>query len=215
MKKYVAASLLSADLLKLDDELKKVVESGSDMLHFDVMDGIFVNNISFGFPMLEAVKKSVDICLDVHLMITSPLKYAERFANDGADIITFHIESDDAPDAVIEAIKKSGAKVGLALKPGTPFEKAVPYLDKIDMLLIMTVEPGFGGQSYIEAMTAKIAEAKKYITDNNLNVSIQVDGGINDKTAAVAAEAGAEIFVAGNYLFKAESMKDAVEKLRD
>lgn len=214
MKKYVSVSILSADLLKLKDEIKKVMQSGADMLHFDVMDGNFVDNISFGFPMLEAVKKTTDICLDVHLMITSPLKYISRFAKEGADIITFHIESNDAPDAVIKAIRDCDVKVGMSLRPGTPFEEAVPYLDKIDMLLIMTVEPGFGGQSYIEAMTEKISQARKYISENNLNVSIQVDGGINDKTAAIAAEAGAEIFVAGNYLFKAESMKEAVEKLR-
>lgn len=214
MKNYVSASILSADLLNLKEEIKKVEESGSDMLHFDVMDGIFVNNISFGFPVLEAVKKYTDICLDVHLMIASPLKYAERFAKAGADIITFHLESDGNPEKVIAAIKNSGVKAGLSIKPGTPFEKAVPYLDKIDILLIMTVEPGFGGQSYITEMTDKIRQAKKYICENKLDVTIQVDGGINDKTAAEAAGAGADILVAGNYLFKAESMKEAVDRIR-
>lgn len=214
MKNFVSASILSADLLNLQEEIKKVEESGSDMLHFDVMDGIFVNNISFGFPVLEAVRKYTELCLDVHLMIAAPLKYAERFAKAGADIITFHIESSDDPEKVINVIKNSGVKAGLSLKPNTPFEKAIPFLDKIDMLLIMTVEPGFGGQSYITEMTGKIRQAKKYISENKLNVTIQVDGGINDVTASDASNAGADILVAGNYLFKAESMKDAVDKIR-
>ncbi len=213
MKKLVSASILSADLLCLNDEVKKVEQSGADMLHFDVMDGIFVNNISFGFPVLDAVSKCTDICLDVHLMIASPLKYAERFIKAGADILTFHLESDDQPLDVINSIKKHDVKIGLSIKPATEFEKAIPFLDKIDMLLIMTVEPGFGGQSYIEAMTDKISKAKKYITDNNLNVTIQVDGGINEQTAKIAADAGADILVAGNYLFKADSMAEAVEKI--
>lgn len=214
MKNFVSASILSADLLNLQEEIKKVEESGSDMLHFDVMDGIFVNNISFGFPVLEAVRKYTELCLDVHLMIAAPLKYAERFAKAGANIITFHIESSDDPEKVINVIKNNGVKAGLSLKPNTPFEKAIPFLDKIDMLLIMTVEPGFGGQSYITEMTEKIRQAKKYISENKLNVTIQVDGGINDVTASDASNAGADILVAGNYLFKAESMKDAVDKIR-
>ncbi len=214
MKKYVSASVLSADLLKLESEIKKVEESGSDMLHFDVMDGIFVNNISFGFPVLEAVKKCTDICLDVHLMIETPLKYAERFANCGADIITFHLESHDNPSEVISTIKKCGVKAGLSLKPATPFESAVPYIKDIDLLLIMTVEPGFGGQSFMKDMTDKIKEAKKYISENNLDVLIQVDGGINSNTAAYAAESGADIFVAGNYLFKSDNMKEAVSSIK-
>lgn len=214
MKKYVSASILSADFLDLENEIKRVEESGSDMLHFDVMDGTFVKNISFGFPVLEAVKKRTDLCLDVHLMIASPLKYAARFAQAGADIITFHLECGDDTAKVIEEIKKSGAKAGLSLKPKTPFEKAIPYLDKIDMLLIMTVEPGFGGQAYITEMNRKIRQAKKYISENDLKIAIQVDGGINDVTSLQASEAGADIFVAGNYLFKSPSMKEAVEKIR-
>lgn len=214
MKKYVSASILSADFLNLKSEIKRVEESGSDMLHFDVMDGIFVNNISFGFPLLEAVKKSTKLCLDVHLMIAKPLKYAARFAAAGADIITFHLESNDDPEAVIAKIKKSGVKTGLSIKPGTPFENTIPYLDKIDMLLIMTVEPGFGGQSYITEMNEKIRLAKKYINENKLDTAIQVDGGINEITSVQASDAGANVLVAGNYLFKAPSMKEAVESIR-
>ncbi|MCM1227928.1 MAG: ribulose-phosphate 3-epimerase [Clostridium sp.] len=214
MKKYVSASILSADFLDLKNEIKRVEESGSDMLHFDVMDGIFVKNISFGFPVLEAVKKCTDLCLDVHLMISEPLKYAARFAAAGADIITFHLESNDDPEAVIAEIRKNGVKTGLSVKPGTPFENTIPYLDKIDMLLIMTVEPGFGGQSYITEMNEKIRLAKKYIDENKLNTAIQVDGGINEITSAQASEAGANVLVAGNYIFKAPSMKEAVENIR-
>lgn len=214
MKNLVSASILSADLLTLKEEVKKVEESGSDMLHFDVMDGIFVNNISFGFPILEAINKCTEMCLDVHLMISSPLKYSERFVMAGADIVTFHLESDDDAGEVIDAIKKSGAKVGISIKPRTDLKEVLPYLDKIDMLLIMTVEPGFGGQSYISEMTDKIEKTKKYISEHNLNVAIQVDGGINEQTAKIASAAGADILVAGNYLFKAENMKDAVEKIQ-
>lgn len=214
MKKIVSASILSADLLDLKNEVRKVVESGSDMLHFDVMDGEFVNNISFGFPMLEAVKKCTDIYLDVHLMISDPLKYIERFAKAGADIITFHLESKSNTEDTIKEIKKCGVLAGLSIKPGTDFEKAIPYLDKIDLLLIMTVEPGFGGQSYISEMTDKIKKAYGYIKEKNLDVKIQVDGGINEYTAKFASEAGADILVAGNYLFRSENMKNAVDSLR-
>lgn len=214
MNKIVSASILSADILDLKNEVRKVVKSGSDMLHFDVMDGVFVNNISFGFPMLEAVKKCTDICLDVHLMISDPLKYIERFAKAGADIITFHLESKSNTEETIEEIKKCGVLAGLSIKPGTDFEKAIPYLDKLDLLLIMTVEPGFGGQSYISEMTDKIKKAYRYIKEKTLDVKIQVDGGINEYTAKSASEAGADILVAGNYLFRSENMKNAVDSLK-
>lgn len=213
MKKLVSVSILSADFLILKEELDKVKESGADMIHFDVMDGIFVNNISFGFPVLKTVNRYSDMCLDVHLMINDPLKYIEQCAKDGADIITFHIESASNTDETINAIRKANVKVGLSIKPGTPFEDVIPYLDKIDMLLIMTVEPGFGGQSFIADTLEKISASKKYITEHNLNVKIQVDGGINAETADLAGNAGAEIMVAGSYLFKSKNMKDAVASL--
>ena len=214
MKNLVSASILSADLLDLKNEIGKVVESGSDMLHFDVMDGVFVNNISFGFPMLEAVKKCTDICLDVHLMISEPNKYLERFAKAGADIFTFHLESESSTEKAIETIKKCGIRAGLSIKPNTEFEKVIPFISNIDLLLIMTVEPGFGGQAYIDKMTDKIKKAYRYIKANNLDVKIQVDGGINQNTAKAASEAGADILVAGNYLFRSENMKKAVESIR-
>lgn len=213
MKKLVSVSILSADFLNLKEELDKVKDSGADMIHFDVMDGIFVNNISFGFPVLKAVDQYSDMCLDVHLMIADPLKYIGQCAANGADIITFHIESAGNTDEIINTIKKANAKAGLSIKPGTPFENVIPYLDKIDILLIMTVEPGFGGQSFITDTIKKISIAKKYITEHNLDVKIQVDGGINSETAALAGNAGADIMVAGSYIFKSKNLKYAVASL--
>ena len=213
MKKLVSVSILSADFLNLKEELDKVKDSGADMIHFDVMDGIFVNNISFGFPVLKAVDQYSDMCLDVHLMIADPLKYIGQCAANGADIITFHIESAGNTDDTIKAIKKVNAKVGLSIKPDTPFEDVIPYLDKIDLLLIMTVEPGFGGQSFITDTLKKIHTAKKYISEHNLDVKIQVDVGINAETAALAGNAGADIMVAGSYIFKSKNLQDAVASL--
>lgn len=213
MKKLVSVSILSADFLNLKEELDKVKDSGADMIHFDIMDGIFVNNISFGFPVLKAVDQYSDMCLDVHLMIADPLKYIGQCAANGADIITFHIESAGNTDEIINTIKKANAKAGLSIKPGTPFEDVIPYLDKIDLLLIMTVEPGFGGQSFITDTLKKIHTAKKYITEHNLDVKIQVDGGINSETAALAGNAGADIMVAGSYIFKSKNLKYAVASL--
>lgn len=213
MNNLVSVSILSSDFMNLFEDIKTIEKSGAHMLHFDVMDGVFVNNISFGFPILKTVNKNTDMHLDVHLMITDPLKYIKECQDGGADIITFHLESESDVDATIEAIKKTGAKIGLSVKPNTPFEAVKPYMDKIDMLLIMTVEPGFGGQSFIEEMLDKISAARNYINENNLSVDIQVDGGINAETAMLAAKAGANIMVAGSYLFKAESMADAVKLL--
>lgn len=215
LKNLVSVSILSSDFMNLSEDIKTIKKSGADMLHFDVMDGVFVNNISFGFPILQTVNKNTDMHLDVHLMITDPLRYIEECGRCGADTVTFHIESESDPQKTIEAIKKIGAKVGLSIKPNTPFEDIVPFMDKIDMLLIMTVEPGFGGQSFMENQLEKISAAREYINKNNLSVDIQVDGGINDKTAKLASKAGANIMVAGSYLFKSKNMKEAVTLLSD
>lgn len=215
LKNLVSVSILSSDFMNLSEDIKTIKKSGAQMLHFDVMDGVFVNNISFGFPILETVNKNTDMHLDVHLMITDPLRYIEECGRCGADTVTFHIESECDPQKTIEAIKKIGAKVGLSIKPNTPFEDIVPFMDKIDMLLIMTVEPGFGGQSFMENQLEKISAAREYINKNNLSVDIQVDGGINDKTAKLASKAGANIMVAGSYLFKSKNMKEAVTLLSD
>ncbi|MGN0621539.1 MAG: ribulose-phosphate 3-epimerase [Porcipelethomonas sp.] len=214
MNKIISASILSADLLNLGSELERIKKSGADMIHFDVMDGRFVRNISFGFPVLEAVEKFSDISLDVHLMIDRPDKYIDRFIEAGADIITIHLESSDNTYETLKMIKKSGIKAGLSIKPGTPFEAVKKYMEYIDMLLIMTVEPGFGGQKFMTDMLDKIKEARKYIDENDLPVTIQVDGGINAETSVMASEAGADILVAGNYLFKAKDMEKAVMAIR-
>lgn len=213
MKKSVSVSILSADFLELKNELDKIEKSNADMLHFDVMDGVFVPNISFGFPVLDTVNKYTDMHLDVHLMITDPLKYIDECVKFGADIITIHLESESDTEKALDKIKKSGVKAGLSVKPGTPFEDVIPFMDKIDMLLIMTVEPGFGGQSFMEDMLDKIAAAKKYISGNNLDVAIEVDGGINNKTGKLVSEAGADILVAGSYIFKHSDMNEAVSSL--
>lgn len=214
MNNIVSVSILSGDFMHLKNEIKKIEQSGADMLHFDVMDGVFVNNISFGFPILDVVNKNTDMHLDVHLMITDPLKYINECAKFGADTITFHVESQSDTLSTIEAIKKTGAKIGLSIKPKTSFDVVKPFLSKIDMLLIMTVEPGFGGQSFIKEMTNKTRTARSYINENNLNVDIQVDGGINAETAKLASDSGANIMVAGSYLFKSNNMTEAVKSLR-
>ncbi len=214
MSKIISASILSANLLNLGEELERIKNSGADMIHFDVMDGNFVSNISFGFPVLEAVRSFSDLCLDVHLMIDRPDKYVERFAEKGADIITIHEESPCDILDTLKRIKKSGVKAGLSLKPGTPFESAEKYMEYIDILLIMTVEPGFGGQKFMTDMNQKIKAARNYIDKRNLPVKIQVDGGINKETYVMAVDAGADILVAGNYLFKSGDMKEAVKAIR-
>lgn len=213
MKNYVSASVLSADMLSLGDEIKKLEKNGIEMLHFDVMDGIFVNNITFGLPVLERMKNKTDIVLDVHLMIADPLKYVKRFAESGADIISFHIESDSDTMATINAIRESGAKAALALKPATPAEEAYKYMPYLDMVLVMTVEPGFSGQKFMD-MSDKISKIRKYADENGYDVDIEVDGGINDVTAETVKKAGANVLVSGSYLFKAENMKETADRLR-
>lgn len=214
-KLYTCASVLSADMRNLEKVSKELEESGVDVLHFDVMDGVFVPNLSFGFPILEAVNNSTDLFLDVHLMITDPLKYISQTIKAGADLITFHIESSSDPYETIAAIRNGGAKVGIVLKPGTPYEEALPFMELVDVVLVMTVEPGFGGQSFMEDMLPKVTALRKYIDENNLPVHIQVDGGINDKTAALAVSAGAEMLVVGSYLFKEASISDRLTALKN
>ena len=214
MSVKISPSILSADFANMGVAVSQLADWGADWVHCDVMDGVFCPNITFGIPMIKAIRKYTDLPLDVHLMIQQPDKYIERFAAAGADIITIHYESDGDTLESLKKIKSAGIKSGLSVKPGTSFEEVKKYLKYTDMLLIMTVEPGFGGQKFMVEMLEKIRCAKSYIEENKLDISIQVDGGINSETSALSAEAGAEIFVAGNYLFKAENMKSAVESLR-
>ena len=212
VERQISASMLSADLLHLEDEVRRVEQSGADMLHFDVMDGVYVPNISFGLPILKAVRSAASLFLDVHLMIQNPGLYIRNFAESGADMITFHIETGGFPFRTIQAIRKEGKKAGIALNPGTPAQAVLPYLDAVDNILVMTVEPGFGGQSYMHDMNDKIRQVREMIGARP--VHLQVDGGINQETAREAAAAGADLLVAGSYLFSASDMKAAVQSLR-
>ena len=197
----LAPSILAADCAKLGEEIATVKENGAGYVHVDVMDGVFVPSLSFGIPVVSSIRKITDLKLDVHLMIIHPLAYIKNFAAAGADSITFHLESEDDPDLVIEAIRNAGCRVGISIKPGTPVERVYPYLDKVDMLLIMTVEPGFGGQPYIKSSSIRIATAKNYIRTEGLNVDIEVDGGMTEDVTRTAIELGANVIVAGSAIF--------------
>lgn len=213
---FVSASILSADLLNLESEIRKLEKAGVDMLHFDVMDGVFVNNITFGLPVLAQINKiaSPYMELDVHLMITDPLKYIREFDMAGADIITFHIESESDTMETIRAIQQTEAVAAIAIKPDTPAESVFPYIEYLSMVLVMTVEPGFGGQSFMD-MSEKIRKIRRYVDENGYELDIQVDGGIDDKTTKIVKTAGANVLVSGSYLFKAENMAEAVGKLKE
>lgn len=209
----VAPSLLSADFSKLGEEIRQLCKSGADMLHVDVMDGHFVPNLTIGPVVIKDIKKSSTVPLDVHLMMTNPLQYLQAFIDAGADRITLHIEMDDDIDDALDYLRQQGIKRGICLKPKTKAENLIPYLDKIDFVLIMTVEPGFGGQSFMTDQLKKISDVKKII--QNRPIDIEVDGGINDKTGALCVQNGADILVAGNYIFKASDIKDAILKLKN
>ena len=214
MKTLVSASILSADFGCLVNELSRAKASGCDLIHFDVMDGPFVPNISYGIPVLKSIKKYSALPMDVHLMISEPLKYIEGFANAGADIITFHVEADGDPSKTIDAIHARGLKAGISVKPNTPVSSVYPWLDKLDMILVMTVEPGFGGQGFIYDTLDKIKALREKLNSVGLTTDIEVDGGISDKTVDKVTEAGANVLVSGSYLFGAENMAENVLKLR-
>ena len=210
----IAPSILSADFTKLGQDIDSI--KTADYLHFDVMDGIFVPNISIGIPVLESVRKYTDMVLDVHLMITEPVKYVERFADAGADIVVFHLEA-DTPENIalaIEKVKAKGKKVGISIKPKTPAEELIPYMKDLDLALVMTVEPGFGGQKFMADMMPKVELLRKYIDDNDLDCELEVDGGVNPETAAVCRAAGANVLVAGSDVFKAADRAARIKSLR-
>ena len=209
MDMKISPSILASDYANLESELERI--ESSDLIHVDVMDGHFVPNISIGAPVTAAIKKVCSVPFDVHLMISDPLKYAEDFANAGADIICFHIESDSDTKETIDKILSLGKKAALAIKPKTPVEEVIPFLDRLSMVLVMTVEPGFGGQSFMEDMMPKIEKLREL----GYKGDIEVDGGVNPETIKLAAKAGANVFVAGSAVFKSENPADTITLLRN
>ena len=210
----IAPSILTADFSKLYDEINSV--SSADYLHFDVMDGVFVPNISIGLPVLESVRKITNMTLDAHLMITSPARYTARFAEAGADIVVFHVEAETVENIhfAINELHKLGAKAGLSVKPGTPAEALLPYIDALDLVLVMTVEPGFGGQKFMADMLPKISELRRVIGERGLKCEIEVDGGINLETAKQCIGAGADVLVVGSDLFSNQDRAARIAALR-
>jgi ribulose-phosphate 3-epimerase len=213
----VAPSILSADFTHLGADIKRIQDAGADWLHFDVMDGHFVPNISFGLPVLQGIAKTHKMVNDVHIMISNPREYAQRFVEAGADYLTFHYEScesDSEVFEVIDIIHKYGAKAGLSIKPKTPIEKVFPFLYSLDLVLIMSVEPGFGGQSFIRDSLGKILRLRNYIDENEIKTLIEIDGGINDQTARECKQMGVDVFVAGSYIFNADDVQVAIRSLK-
>jgi ribulose-phosphate 3-epimerase len=213
----LAPSLLASDFSNLESEIKKVYMDGKgcEYLLLDVMDGVFVKNISFGLPVIASIRKVCDIIFDVHLMIVNPIRYITNFVEAGADMISFHYEACDNYEEVlktIELIKKYNKKVSVSIKPDTPVNVFLPFIDKLDMVLVMSVEPGFGGQPFIDKCMDKIRELHKIKTDNNYNFIIEVDGGVNFENAKTIKEAGANIIVAGSSVFKSVNVRETIER---
>lgn len=210
----IAPSMLSGDFSKLGEEVEKVTNFGADYIHLDVMDGVFVKNITFGAEIIKAIRSYTKLPFDVHLMITEPFRYIKDFAEAGADIITFHVEAEKNVLKTIKQIKSYGKMAGLSIKPETSVNEILKYLDLIDLVLVMTVEPGFGGQKFMPEMMGKVEILKKEIRSRNLCTLIEVDGGINEATSKIAAESGVDICVAGTSIFKSEDMKTAIKNLK-
>lgn len=213
MKTYLSPSILSADFAHLGEDIRLAEEAGTQYLHYDVMDGMFVPSISFGMPVLASVRKITKLVLDVHLMIVEPERYIEEFAKCGADIITVHYEACKDLEKAIEMIRNVGCKVGVSIKPKTPISVLDDVLDKVDMILLMTVEPGFGGQAYIPESTQKIQDMRKALKERGLEKNTQVDGGIKKNNLKMVLDAGANVIVAGSAIFAGDIGKNVEEFL--
>lgn len=217
MKNYLSPSILAADFWDLGEQVRAVERGGASYLHVDVMDGVFVPSISFGMPVLEALKRKTTLLLDVHLMIVEPERYVETIARMGADVITFHLEASKEPLEVIELIRRQGKKVGITIKPATPISALEPYLKLVDMVLIMTVEPGFGGQSLMPHCVEKVRQLRQLTLDFGLELDIEVDGGVKASNLEEVLGAGANVIVAGSAIFGGnpeERTRAFVEKMQ-
>ena len=212
----IAPSVLSADFSRLGAEIEDITRAGADLIHFDVMDGVFVPNISMGLPVLASLRKATELFLDVHLMIVQPLRYVERFCEAGADLVTIHVEA-DTEENLLEAarrVKACGKKLGVSVKPGTPAEALAPFAELADLVLVMTVEPGFGGQSFMADMMPKVREVRNWLDRVNPACELEVDGGVDGRTAAVCKAAGANVLVAGSAVFGKADRAAAIAAIR-
>lgn len=212
----LSPSILAADFCKLGEQIKEVERAGAQYLHIDVMDGLFVPSISYGMPVIASIRRCSDIFFDVHLMIEKPERYLQEFADSGADLINFHLEASEDVEGTIKKIRSLGKKAGITIKPGTPAEAVVPYLDKVDMVLVMTVEPGFGGQKLIPECLDKVRAIRRMAEERGLQTDIEVDGGICEDNVRLALEAGANVIVAGSAVLKnniSENVRNFLEKM--
>ncbi|NLW73735.1 MAG: ribulose-phosphate 3-epimerase [Clostridiales bacterium] len=210
---YISPSILAADFANLESEVKRVERAGASMLHLDVMDGVFVPNISFGPSVIAALRRCTDLFFDVHLMIVDPIRYIQDFVRAGADIITLHYESCDNPAKVISIIKAADVRASVSISPGTPYEAVLPLLDRLDMVLVMTVEPGFGGQKLIPSTLEKVRQLRRYANSRNLKLDIEVDGGITLDNIGLATRAGANVIVSGSTIFGASRPSAVISKM--